>query len=182
MTSRRFITVRVSTAAGALRAAAGVIGAVIVGGLLVAPVAAQDPCRVVTTAEASAALGATATAGHAMSHMVDEETGARTTACVFEAGEMGVVIAIASFTSPAAVASTMTMLTQQEPEDEEDIRLTQAPGPGDPTLWGSSPAGAIWVVQKGSQMLTITLFGEIDRPARFREPLRQLADQALARL
>jgi hypothetical protein len=95
---------------------------------------------------------------------------------------MGVVIAVASFTSPAAVASTMTMLTQQEPEDEDDIRLTQTPGQGDPALWGSSPAGAIWVVQKGSQMLTVTLFGEIERPARFREPLRRLADQALARL
>jgi hypothetical protein len=74
------------------------------------------------------------------------------------------------------------MLAAQEPEDPEDIQLAPESGLGEQSLWGSSAAGGIWVALRGRQMLTVTLAGEVRNAARYKEPLKRLAMQALERM
>jgi hypothetical protein len=79
----------------------GIVTALLALGLLAASTGpVPDPCGPVTVGEVTAAVGAPASPGDAMRPGVDDETGARVTACVLEVDEMVVSIAVGEFDTP----------------------------------------------------------------------------------
>ena len=76
----------------------------------------------------------------------------------------------------------MDTLAAMEPEEDETPKMVPQPGPGDRALWGSTSIGAIWVVQRGKHMLSVTLAGELGDGSRYRASLSKLAGLAAGRL
>jgi hypothetical protein len=144
--------------------------------------AVPDPCRLVTAAQVTSALGSAPSGETPMGPSVDEETGATVSVCVSTVGKVKLSIAVAQFATPDAAEKALTTMADQEAEDGETAKMTEQPGLGQRAIWGATPAGAIWVALKGRYLLNLTLAGELDDGARYREPLKRLATLALAKL
>jgi len=144
-------------------------------------IAAVAVCNLVPIGGVASVLGGTPSGPFPMPESFDEESGARMTGCVFERGEMGVVVSIADFDSRAAAEGVMDILAAGD-DDDDSIRLSPRSGPGDRSLWGSSEDGAVWVALQGTRILSVTLFGEIQDPAAHEDSMRALATAVLTRM
>jgi hypothetical protein len=136
-----------------------------------------DPCRLLTPAEISAALGAQAAHGKAGGPKV--EHGVKAWHCDRQVGRYYFSVNAYEFASPAAAKRG---LTEALAEAKGTIELGPATGVGDIAAWGADEDGAMWFAVKGRYMANVTVAGELKNPQSMREPLRRLVVQALARL
>jgi hypothetical protein len=144
--------------------------------------AALEPCRLLTTDEITSALGGAPTARKALDPATDTSLGAKLWTCEQQVGKTFLSINVIEFGSAAAATQVMTKMIQEARDIPGSIKLTPAPGLGDRAASGASAEGAIWVVLKGNNILTVTLAGEMADPPRLLDPLKRLATLALARL
>jgi hypothetical protein len=165
----------------------GVLAAAAAASILVpllAPV--PDPCRLVSAAEVTDALGSAPSAGKPIGPDVDEETGARVAVCTSELANAVLSISVAEFASPAAAGkalTTMAAAVNEEPEDDVMPKLTAQPGLGERAVWGATSDMALWIALKGRYLLNVAVVDDLPgSAARHREPLKRLASLALAKL
>jgi hypothetical protein len=136
-----------------------------------------DPCRLVTPAEITAALGVQAADGKGGGPKIQK--GVKVWHCDRKVGKYYFSLNAYEFASPAAAKRG---LAEAVAEAKGTVELGPATGVGDAAAWGAHEDGAIWLAVRGKYMANVTLAGELKNPQSMREPLRRLVAQALARL
>jgi hypothetical protein len=156
----------------------------ILSGTLAGPAlgADPDPCRLLTAAEISSALGSAPKGGKADGPDLDRELAARSWTCSQQVGKSFLSVSVVEFASTAGAAKGMKMMLKEAKDMPDAIKLAPEKGVGEQAVWGASADGAMWIALKGKYMLNVTLAGQLANPQRLREPLKQLATQALGRL
>lgn len=144
--------------------------------------AAPDPCRLLTAAEITAALGSAPSGGKSVGPTIDKDIGGRSWACDQHVGEAVLSITVFEFATAAAAAEGWTVMMKESQSTPEAFQLAPAPGPGDRAAWGGEEGGAMWMALKGRYMLNVTLAVDTKDPLRLREPLKRLTTLALGRL
>jgi hypothetical protein len=156
--------------------------AVLVLSLVRAPVGADpEPCKLLTAAEITSALGSAPGEGTALGPEVDEEHKATNWSCARTVGSYFLEVDVFEF--PSAGAATQELAKIRElAQDGNPFVLHAVAGERDPSLWGSSEEGAIWAIARGKYILVVTLAGNLARPATLRDPMKRLAVAAMGRL
>jgi len=142
--------------------------------------ALADPCGLVSSTDIAAALGSKPSPGRTVDPSVDEESGAKLSACSWEVGDLSLSIDVAEYSTAAAAAAALT--EAEKVSAQVEMKLRPQADLADEALWGATPEGAIWVARKGKHWLSVTLAGELGDGARYRDPLKRLALRALAKL
>ena len=160
------------------------VAAAIVVGTLMGPKqgASLDPCRLLTAAELTSALGSAPSGGKPVGPTIEKEIGGRSWACDQHVGEGVLSITVYEFATAAAAAQGWTAMLKESRDTPEAFQLAPASGPGDRAAWGGEDGGGMWVVLKGKYMLNVTLAVDTTDPLRLREPLKRLTTLALGRL
>lgn len=141
-----------------------------------------NPCRLLTPAEVTAALGSAPSVGKPHPPSRDEELKATAWSCEQYLGKMLLSTNAIQFASPAAATRGMAAMLKSSRDVPEAIKLSAAPGIGEESAWGASPDGALWVARKGRYLVNVTVAGGLADPLRYREPLKQLMLSAIGRL
>jgi hypothetical protein len=148
---------------------------------LVALHADPEPCKLLTVAEITAALGKAPEAGTPRGPEVDQALQVKGWACDRVVGEYHLSIDVFEFASPSVAAQGIATMRELA-KGGDPFPLEPVSGERDPALWGSSDEGAIWAVSRGQYIVTITLAGNLRNPAALRDPLKRLAGAAVGRL
>jgi hypothetical protein len=151
---------------------------IVVSALAAALRADPEPCKLLTVAEITSALGNAPAAEEIRGPEIDTQMQVKNWACDRQVGKYMLSLDVFDFQSEAAVARGIAEMRKTQ----DPFPLQAVPGERDQALWGSSEEGAIWVAVKGKYVVTLTLAGDLANPTSFREPLKRLAGSALARL
>jgi hypothetical protein len=165
----------------------GVLAAAAAARFLVPSLAViPDPCRLVSAAEVTSALGSAPSGEKPFGPEVDKETGATVAVCSWEVGSAVFSISVSEFASPGAAGKALTKVTtmsNEEPDEGVLPKMTAEPGTGERAIWGATSDTALWIVLDGTYLLSVTVIDDIPgNAARHREPLKRLASLALAKL
>lgn len=130
-----------------------------------------DPCRLLTAAEISAALGAPPGDATGPDPTRDSETGATIRSCTRTVGGMVLDVSVNDFPDAAAASRAMAQLGQREPGDEDEAKMVPVPGVGERSLFGATRIGAHWMTQRhGSTLVPTTTCGDGSRGTRVHHP------------
>jgi hypothetical protein len=149
--------------------------------LLSALVADPEPCKLLTAAEISSALGTVPAEGRAAGPVVDKDYEAKNWSCDRTVGKFFLSLDVFEFSSTAAAAQGLAKVRELS-KDGDPFPMQPVAGERDQSLWGSSEEGAIWAVARGKYIVTLTLAGDLDNPSALRDPLKRLVGAAVGRL
>ena len=148
---------------------------------LSAPALSADPCGLVGRNDVAAVLGGPVLAATPAGPMRDAATGGRLTMCTYDAAGSSVVVSVSTFATPALASKAASSAYVLGRLEGSGASVSEEGGLGERAFFGSSSAGARWVVLHGAGIVEIAISGSGSKPlASAKGRLRGLASSALA--
>jgi hypothetical protein len=147
---------------------------------LAAPAAASDPCGLVGRNDVAAVLGGPVLAATPAGPMQDSATGGRLTMCTYDSAAASIVVSVTSFASAALAAKAATREYALGRLEGSGSSVAEEGGIGDRAFFGTSSAGARWVVLRGTNVVEVAIrWAGSENPAGLKGRLRGLVAAAL---
>jgi hypothetical protein len=147
---------------------------------LAAPAGASDPCGLVGRNDVASVLGGPVLAATPAGPMRDTATGGRLTMCTYDSAASSAVVSVTAFASAALAAKAATKEYALGRLEGSGASVSEEGGIGDRAFFGTSSAGARWVVLRGINVVEVAIQGAgFKNPASLKGRLRGLAAAAL---
>jgi hypothetical protein len=159
-----------------LRSLSGLAFALALG----APALSADPCGLVGRNDVAAVLGGPVLAATPAGPMRDAATGGRLTMCTYDAAASSVVVSVTAFVTAELAGKAATTAYVAGRLEGSGASVSEEGGLGDRAFFGSSSAGARWVVLRGTNIVEVAIAGSGSKPlASAKGRLRGLVSAAL---
>jgi hypothetical protein len=136
---------------------------------------AADACSLLSQSDAAAILGQPIAQVTPAGPRRDEDSSGQLTYCTYRGASSALIVSVVEFTSGAEARKQLTSNLVRERMDAEDAKVSEEPGLGEKSYYGTSARGSMFVFLKKNRVVGVGVGGEKQNKSVTKDSLRSVA-------